>query len=74
MRTVRDIIQDLGGNTAVADAHRPPISVKTVNDWVYKNFVPRWRKPELQRIAKEQGKFLPDSDFPPKDQTLRAVG
>lgn len=73
MRTVRDIIRDLGGNTAVADAHVPPISVKTVNDWVQKNYIPTWRRPELIRIAEKQRKSLKDDDFPAKDQSLKVV-
>jgi hypothetical protein len=74
MRTVRDIIEDLGGSSAVAKAHNPPLAQSTVHGWVTSNFVPRWRVPALLEIAKSLGKSLAENDFPPKDQRLKAVG
>jgi hypothetical protein len=74
MRTVRDIIEDLGGQSAVAKAHNPPLAQSTVQGWVTSNFVPRWRVPALIEIAETQSKSLTENDFPPKDQRLRVVG
>jgi hypothetical protein len=73
MRTVRSIIEELGGISDVARAHKPPLAPSTVGSWVEKNFVPEWRQPELKRIAKRKKKSLNDNDFPPKDLRLKAV-
>lgn len=74
MRTVANIIEDLGGTSAVANAHTPPLAVSTVDSWKRSNFIPKWRRPELQRIAEGMGKSLADNDFPPKDQRLKVIG
>lgn len=73
MRTVREIIEDLGGQSEVARRHDPPIAQTTVSGWVLANYVPRWRQPELISIAKTVGKSLNENDFPPKDQRLKLV-
>jgi hypothetical protein len=74
MRSVRSIIEELGGSSAVAKAHDPRLAQSTVDSWVRSNYVPEWRQPAIIKIAKKQSKALTNDDFPPKDQRIRAVG
>lgn len=73
MRTIREIIEDLGGSTKVAAEHDPPIPQSTVDSWMRSNSVPRWRVPDLKKTAEKLGKPLTDNDFPPKAARLKLV-
>lgn len=74
MRTVRDIIEGLGGISAVAKAHTPVVATSTVSGWIDVNFVPEWRREGLRAAAKKLKKPFNINDLPPKDQRFKAVG
>lgn len=62
MRTVPDIIDELGGATAISNGTGLPIT--TVHSWKRAQFVPDWRRPALIAFARKVGKPLSASDFP----------
>lgn len=74
MRTVRHIIEDLGGISKVARAHTPPIATSTVSGWIDANYVPEWRHSGLAQAARKLKKPFNINDLPPKDKRLKAVG
>lgn len=63
-----DIIQILGGDTAVARAIGAPLS--TVNSWKRFNFIPEWRQPKLLELANQLDKALSTADFPTTDERV----
>ena len=62
MSTVADILESLGGVTAVSKETGIPIT--TVHTWKRTGFVPHWRIPALVKMAKRLGKPLKPSSFP----------
>lgn len=63
--TATQIIEALGGTTAVALATGTPVS--TVQSWKRANHIPEWRQPELIKLAlMSPGVELSTADFPPK--------
>ncbi|MDH4746652.1 helix-turn-helix domain-containing protein [Sphingomonas sp. CBMAI 2297] len=62
MATVPDIIQQLGGVTAIANETGIPLT--TVHSWKRARFVPAWRVPALVELAARKGCALSDQDFP----------
>lgn len=63
MKTAGDIIEALGGATAVARKIGSPIT--TVHGWKRSGVVPAWRIPALVTLAKKSGTPLTRADFPP---------
>lgn len=62
MHTVPDILQELGGVKAVADATGIPLT--TVHTWKRTGFVPSWRVPTLVSMAQRLGKPITEESFP----------
>lgn len=62
MSTVADILESLGGVSAVSKETGIPIT--TVHTWKRTGFVPHWRIPTLVKMAKRLGKPLKPSNFP----------
>lgn len=62
MLTANQIIDDLGGTKAVADAL--DLSATTVSSWRPANFIPRWRHEKLLALALAKGVPLSTADFP----------
>lgn len=61
MDTVTDIIERLGGTSAVASALA--LTPSTVSSWKTSGRVPAWRQPALIELAKERSVQLSDADF-----------
>jgi DNA-binding transcriptional regulator YiaG len=68
--TARQIIEALGGTTAVAKALGAPVS--TVNSWERFNQIPSWRQPKLLELAVGSGVVLTTTDFPPPEDRVAA--
>lgn len=64
METVPDIIDALGGATAISNETGIPLT--TVHSWKRSRFVPRWRVPALVALALRLGKSISETDFPQK--------
>lgn len=62
MDKVSDIIEALGGTTAVARAIDVPVT--TAHAWKRAEFVPSWRVPALVALAKKKGKPITAASFP----------
>lgn len=67
-RTIKEIIDSLGGPSAVAREPEIQAPVSTVGTWSEKNFVPRWWRANLVRLAKRMKVPLTDADFPAKQR------
>jgi hypothetical protein len=67
MATVPEIIDDLGGATAISNETGIPLT--TVHSWKRAKFVPRWRISPLLDLAQRLGKPLRESDFPTERPT-----
>lgn len=72
-KTAEEIIDDLGGLTAVAAALDTPVT--TVSSWKRANRIPRWWQSELIKLAlSKPGIELSTADFPPQaDRRKRAA-
>lgn len=70
MQTVEDILNQLGGYAAVADAAEIPAT--TVHSWQRSNFVPKWRRPALIALAKKKRIHLPEDAFPNRSHSAAA--
>ena len=62
MDTVPDIIEELGGATAISNETGIPLT--TVHSWKRARFVPRWRVPALVELAQRLGKPISEASFP----------
>jgi len=62
MQTVPDIIEALGGVTAISNETGIPLT--TVHSWKRARFVPRWRVPTLVALASKLGKAVTEDSFP----------
>lgn len=62
MDTVSDILDALGGVTAVANETGIPLT--TVHSWKRADFVPHWRRPILVDLAERLGKPVTSASFP----------
>jgi hypothetical protein len=62
MATVSEIIEALGGATAIARAIDVPVT--TAHSWKRANYVPAWRVPALLTLAKKLGKPITAASFP----------
>ena len=71
MDTVPDIIERLGGSTAIANDTGIPLT--TVHTWKRKGYVPAWRIPTLVDLARRKGEALSEADFPSTRPTERAA-
>jgi hypothetical protein len=67
MKTVPDILDALGGVTAVSNETGIPLT--TVHSWKRSGFVPKWRIPTLVSLAKRLGKPLSEASFPARRAT-----
>lgn len=65
MRTVGEILEELGGVTKVARALGLPIS--TVHTWSRKNAVPAWRRDNLVGLARKARKPLAKTELLPSE-------
>lgn len=71
MQTVPDIIEALGGVTAISNETGIPLT--TVHSWKRARFVPRWRIPILVALARKLGQAVTEESFPdlrPKPLTV----
>jgi hypothetical protein len=68
--TARQIIESLGGTTAVAKAVGAPIT--TVNSWVRVNQIPSWRQTKLLELATASNVTLATTDFPAPEERVAA--
>lgn len=62
MADVAEIIDELGGATAISNETGIPLT--TVHSWKRSRFVPRWRVASLVALAERLGKPFGESDFP----------
>jgi hypothetical protein len=62
MDTVPDIIEELGGATAISNETGIPLT--TVHSWKRARFVPSWRVPALVSLAERMGKPISEASFP----------
>lgn len=62
METVPDILEELGGVTAVSNETGIPLT--TVHSWKRSGFVPQWRVPTLVSLAERLGKPITEASFP----------
>jgi hypothetical protein len=69
--TARQIIDALGGTTAVAKA-LGGVPVTTVNSWARFNQIPSWRQPKLLELAVGSGVTLTTTDFPQPEDRVAA--
>lgn len=70
MRTVSDIIEELGGTSAVAQALA--LTPSTVSSWKSSGRVPGWRRAGLLQVAVSKNVRLSDADLAHADAS-RAV-
>lgn len=66
MMTADQIIDGCGGTSAVADAL--DLTASTVSSWKSANFIPRWWRNHVLRVAKKKGFALTGDDFPTVEQ------
>ncbi|HYI43691.1 MAG TPA: hypothetical protein VD768_08735 [Sphingomicrobium sp.] len=66
MLTADEIIDRLGGTTAVADAL--DVAPTTVSSWRPVNFIPRWWQDKLLALALKAQMPLAATDFPSRDE------
>jgi hypothetical protein len=68
MATAKDILDRLGGLTAVArgigEMTGRPCPLTTVQGWQDSNYFPDWRRGNLLALAERLGKDLAISEFP----------
>ena len=62
MDTIPDIIEELGGATAISNETGIPLT--TVHSWKRARFVPSWRVPALVSLAERLGKPINEASFP----------
>lgn len=62
MGNVSEIIEALGGATAIARAIDVPVT--TAHSWKRANYVPAWRVPALLKLAKKLGQPVTAASFP----------
>lgn len=62
MATVPDIIEQLGGATAISSQIDVPLT--TVHSWKRVGYVPAWRVPALVKLAKKLKQPITAADFP----------
>jgi hypothetical protein len=62
MGNVSEIIEALGGATAIARAIDVPVT--TAHSWKRANYVPAWRVPALLKLAKKLGQPVTADSFP----------
>lgn len=62
METVPDILNELGGVTAISNETGIPLT--TVHSWKRTGFVPPWRVPTLVLLAQRLGKSITEASFP----------
>jgi uncharacterized protein YjcR len=62
--TADDIIQSLGGLSAVANQLGVPVT--TVSSWKQRDNIPEWRQAKVLELAMAQGVKLATTDFPPQ--------
>jgi len=67
MDTVPEIIEELGGATAISNETGIPLT--TVHSWKRARFVPRWRVPALVSLAQRLGKPISEASFPSERPT-----
>lgn len=72
METVSDILDELGGVTAVSNTTGIPFT--TVHSWKRAGFVPRWRIPTLVSLAERLGKGITEKNFPVREAADRKTG
>lgn len=63
-QTAVQIIDALGGTSAVASAH--DLTPSTVSSWRTADFIPRWWQRPLLDMPKAKEIGLTEQDFPPK--------
>jgi DNA-binding phage protein len=68
--TARDIINRLGGVSAVAGATGIPKT--TIYSWGQSNQIPQWRQPKLLELATSLNLPLATTDFPAPDERVAA--
>lgn len=66
MKTADQIIDALGGTTAVATGLG--LTPSTVSSWREVNFIPKWRHPAMLAFAMASDKPLGTGDFPTEKQ------
>jgi hypothetical protein len=62
METVPEILEELGGVTAISNETGIPLT--TVHSWKRTGFVPLWRVPTLVSLAERLGKPITAASFP----------
>ncbi|WP_166675228.1 hypothetical protein [Novosphingobium sp. PhB55] len=62
MNTVAEILESLGGVSAVSKETGIPIT--TVHTWKRTGFIPSWRIPALVKMARRLRKPLKEANFP----------
>lgn len=70
METVPDILDALGGVTAVSNETGIPLT--TVHSWKRAGFVPKWRIPTLVTLAQRLGQQVTEDSFPARPQQAAA--
>ena len=68
--TAKDIVDRLGGVTAVSKALGVPLT--TVSSWGRFNSIPDWRQPKLLELATATNVPLATTDFPNPDERVAA--
>lgn len=71
MKTVPDILTELGGVSAIAEATGIPLT--TVHSWKRSGAVPEWRIPVLVEMGEKVGKPIAAGDFPPRRRASQAA-
>ena len=61
METISDIIDRLGGTSAVAAGLA--LTPSTVSSWKTSGSIPSWRRPAVLAFAKEKGELLTDEQI-----------
>ena len=67
--TALDIIQTLGGVTAVSRHLNVPLT--TVSSWGRANQIPEWRQAKMLELANTLNVALSTADFPAPDERVR---
>lgn len=68
--TAKDIVDRLGGVTAVARDMGVPLT--TVSSWVRFNSIPHWRQSKMLELATARNESLATTDFPTPDERVAA--
>ena len=68
--TAREIINRLGGVSAVSDALGVPKT--TIYSWGQTNQIPSWRQPKLLELAVRCNETLTTTDFPAPEERVAA--